>query len=303
MIELHSTRCAICNTEDDATELYPANFDLQAFNPVVFSARRLPDRVHYRMVKCDTCGLVRSDPIADPEVLAQLYAQSTFEYADQVENLKHTYGYYLAKLDNYKVRKGSLLEIGCGNGFFLEEALRHGYVTVQGVEPSTAAVAEANPQVCSHIICDIMRPGLFEPEQFDVICMFQVLDHIPNPGELLDECFKVLKSGGLILCINHNVEAISARLLKDRSPIIDIEHTFLYSPTTIARIFVAHGFQVKHVGSAFNRYGLFYLVQLIPFPTWLKCAILALLKDNPIRRISFWVPLGNFYLVAQKPTS
>jgi SAM-dependent methyltransferase len=301
MIELHSAHCAICNTEGNAIELYPANFHLQAFNPVVFSARRLPDRVHYRIVKCNTCGLVRSDPIADPEVLAQLYAQSTFEYADEVANLKLTYGRYLAKLADHGAQKGALLEIGCGNGFFLEEALEQGYDTLRGVEPSAAAVAKANPHVRPYITCGIMRPGLFEPEQFDVICMFQVLDHIPDPGSLLDECLSVLKPGGLMLCVNHNVEAVSARVLKDRSPIIDIEHTYLYSPTTISRLFVAHGFRVKRVGSVYNSYCIYYLTRLVPLPAMLKNTVLTLLKGNPIGHTRLSVPLGNLYLIAQKP--
>ena len=299
--ELHSTCCAICNTKGKATELYPANFGLRALNPVVFSARRLPDRIHYRMVRCNTCGLVRSDPVAAPEVLAQLYAQSSFDYADEVANIKRTYGRYLAKLNDYGAQKDALLEIGCGNGFFLEEAIGQGYVTVQGVEPSTAAVAEASPQVRSHIVCDIMRPGLFKPEQFDVICLFQVLDHIPDPGTLLDECFRVLKSGGLMLCINHNVDAVSARLLKEGSPIIDIEHTYLYSPTTMSRLLIAHGFQVKRVGTLINTYTLHYLVRLVPLPTVFKHRVLAWLKGSPVGRIRLSAPLGNLYLIAQKP--
>lgn len=301
--ELSSTRCAICNTAGNASELYPANFDWQALNPVVFSARRLPDRIHYRLVKCNTCGLVRSDPIAPPEVLARLYAQSNFNYADEVANLKLTYGRYLAKLSKYSAQKGALLEIGCGNGFFLEEALAQGYVTARGVEPSVATVSKANPQVRPHIICDIMRPELFDPEQFDVICMFQVLDHIHNPGALIDECFRLLKPEGLILCLNHNIEAVSARLLKDRSPIIDIEHTYLYSPTTMSRILSDHNFQIKEVGSVSNRYTLHYLVRFAPLPITLKRIVLAFLKGTLMGRIPLSVPLGNLYLIAQKPNN
>jgi SAM-dependent methyltransferase len=300
VVELHSTYCAICGTESNATELYPANFDLQAFNPIVFSARRLPDRIHYRVAKCNTCGLVRSDPISDPEVLAQLYAQSTFDYDDEVANLKLIYGYYLNKLTDYGVKKGALLEIGCGNGFFLEEALAQGYATVRGVEPSVVAVAKASKQVYPYIICNIMRPLLFEQEQFDVICMFQVFDHIPDPGSLLAECLRILKPGGLMLCLNHNMDAVSARILKNHSPIIDIEHTYLYSQTTMPRLFVKHGFQVKQVGPAYNSYTLYYLVRLVPLPTGLKNIVLTLLKGNLIGRIRLSVPLGNLYLIAQK---
>ena len=301
IVGLFPTRCAICCTEGNATEFYPANFDLQAFNPGVFSARRLPDRIHYRMVRCNTCGLVRSDPISAPEVLMRLYAHSTFDYADEVENLKLTYGRYLAKLSGYGGQRGALLEIGCGNGFFLEEAFVQGYAIIRGVEPSVEAVAKANPQVRSHIVCDIMRPGLFEAEHFNVICLFQVLDHIPNPGALLDECFRILEAGGLMLCVNHNVEAVSARVVKDRSPIIDIEHTYLYSPTTISRLFVAHGFQVKRVGLVYNNYSLHYLTRLAPLPSALKLFLLTLLRGNRIGRIRLSVPLGNLYLIAQKP--
>ena len=300
-VELRNTRCAICRTEENARELYPANFDLQALNPAVFSARRLPDRVHYRLVKCKTCGLVRSDPIADPALLAQLYHESTFTYTDEVADLKRTYGRYLARLDEYGVRKNTLLEIGCGNGFFLQQALAQGYRSVRGVEPSRAAVSQAAPEVRDSIVGDLMRPGLFPPAAFDVICLFQVFDHVPDPGTLLDACIAALRPGGLVLSINHNITAVSARLLGERSPIVDIEHTYLYSPATMARIFGAHGFGIRGAGSVRNQYALRYLVRLLPLPAGPKRAALDWLQHHAIGGVRLWVPLGNLYLVAQKP--
>jgi SAM-dependent methyltransferase len=300
-VELRNTRCAICGTEGNARELYRANFDLQELNPAVFSARRLPDRIHYRMVKCNACGLVRSDPIADPALLAQLYHQSTFTYTDEVADLKRTYGRYLAELDKYGARKGALLEIGCGNGFFLQQALAQGYRSVRGVEPSQAAVSQAAPEVRAAIVCDLMRPGLFGPGEFDVICLFQVFDHVPDPGVLLDACFAALRPGGLVLALNHNVEAVSARLLGDRSPIVDIEHTYLYSPATMTRLLAAHGFEVRKAGAVRNWYSLRYLARLLPLPAGPKRAILAWLERHSIGRLRLCVPLGNLYLVAQRP--
>jgi hypothetical protein len=111
-VDLHTTRCAICDTFGNATEMYSADFIPDAFSPAVFSAWCMPDRVHARIVKCNTCGLVRSDPIADPAALAELCRRSTFEYADEIENLRGTYGRYLRKLDAFSARKGSLLKIG-----------------------------------------------------------------------------------------------------------------------------------------------------------------------------------------------
>ena len=216
-VELHATRCPICDTEGNATEVYPANFDPQAFNPAVFSARRLPDRLHYRLVRCNTCALVRSDPVADAQVLAQLYAHSSFDYGEEVQNIRRTYGRCLARL---KADKGALLEVGCGNGFFLEEALDQGYTEVWGVEPSQAAVAQAGPRVRPHIRCDILRPGLFAPGSFDVICMFQVFDHLPDPGALLPECLRLLKPEGRLLLLNHNISALSGE--KDDRSVNDV---------------------------------------------------------------------------------
>ncbi|MHB8646649.1 MAG: class I SAM-dependent methyltransferase [Thermomicrobiales bacterium] len=300
MIELRATRCALCAAEDNATELYAANFATEAFNPAIFSARRPPDRIHYRIVRCTDDGLVRSDPVASPEDLARLYAQSTFDYGDEVASLRQTYGRYLAKLVAHGARGGALLEIGCGNGFFLEEARARGYTTVRGIEPSVAATEQAEATIRGAIIRDVLRPGLLEPEQFDVICAFQVLDHLPDPGAVLDECWKLLKPGGLMLCLNHNVAALSARLLGERSPIVDIEHTYLYSPTTMRALFTAHGFAVRRVGAAFNRYSLHYLARLVPLPGGAKRALLAGLRASRLGRVPVSVPLGNLYLIARK---
>ena len=296
-----ATQCAICRTEGNATQVYPSNVHEDAFNPVVFSARRLPDRLHYRMVRCNTCGLVRSDPVAAPETLEQLYAQSTFDYGAEVDSIRRTYGRHLRGLDALGARKGCLLEIGCGNGFFLEEALAQGYADVRGVEPSGDALERAHPSVRNRIVCDIMRPGLFEPEQFDVVCMFQVLDHIPNPGELLDECFRVLKPGGLLLCINHNVDALSARILGERSPIVDVEHTYLYSLATMRRMFEQYQFIVRSVTSVYNTYPLRYLVRLVPLPPTVKEKALSVLDRSGAGGVTLSVPLGNLSLVAAKP--
>ena len=295
------TRCAICGTFDAASVVYPANFDPSAFNADVFSARRLPDRIHYRVVRCDRCGLLRSDPVADPAMLAKLYASSRFNYDREVSKLSATYGRYLAKLGEYGVQKGSLLEVGCGNGFFLETALELGYQQVTGIEPSVEAVSKASSRIRPHLVCDIMRPGVFPANTFDVACVFQTFDHISDPGGLLDECLNVLKPGGFLLCLNHNAEAISARLLGERSPIIDIEHTYLYGPDTMTRIFELHGFKVRHVGRVWNDYALRYLARLLPLPAGMKSALVQALTSSVAGAIQLRVPLGNLYLVAQKP--
>jgi SAM-dependent methyltransferase len=299
--QLRATRCAICECEGGATERWRATFDPEAFSPRVFSARRLPDRVHYRMVTCDTCGLVRSDPVASDELLATLYASSNFDYGEEVASIQATYGRALDWLSARSPRREALLEIGCGNGFFLSQARRQGWKEVRGVEPSADAVGKAPPELGGAIVQDVMRSGLFAPESFDAVCLFQVLDHIANPVDLLEECLAVLKPGGHILALNHNVRSWSARILGERSPIVDIEHTYLYSPATMERILLKAGFVEPLVRSVRNTYSLAYLLRLVPLPAGIKSSFLPALRASPAGRIRMTVPLGNLCLIARKP--
>ena len=300
-LKMHPTRCPISGEEGDATEMYPANFDASSLSPAVFSARRLPDGIHYRIVRSNRSGLVRSDPVADTALINELYAQSSFHYADEIPSLKNTYERYLERVCALGCERGSLLEIGCGNGFFLERAKERGFKNVWGVEPSHRAIDHASPTIRERLVCDVMRPNLFSVNAFDLICMFHILDHIPEPNQLLAECYRVLKPGGFILCLNHNVESWSARILGEKSPIIDIEHTYLYSHTTIRRIFEINGYEAKEQGNVWNTYSITYLFHLLPLPHVLKQTSLRALKASAFGTLPLTFPLGNLYLIARKP--
>jgi SAM-dependent methyltransferase len=299
-VELVASRCAICGTFGHAREVFPASFDPSALDPVLFSARRTPDGVHFRMARCESCGLLRSDPVASSGALAALYEKSTFDETE-VPNLRRTYGHYLSRLDRYGAVKGSLLEIGSGTGFFLAESLARGYSRVVGVEPSISAgqLTVDDPRI--EIVTGVMTPGLFPREAFDVICLFQTLDHLPDPAAVLDECLVVLKSNGLLLALNHDVEAWSARLLGERSPIIDIEHTYLYSRRTMRRLVADRGFDVLDVGRALNRVSIHHLAHLAPFPRGLGASFRRRLAGSRLGAVTIWAPLGNLYLIARRP--
>jgi SAM-dependent methyltransferase len=299
-VGLQSTSCAICGTPGGAHELYPATLTTDAFTAAVFSARRLPDRVHYRLVTCDACGLVRSDPVLGADGLAKLYAASTFDYGGELDGLKATYGRALRAAAELVPGRAGLLDIGTGSGFVLELAQDGGWSGVRGVEPSADAIAQARPDIRPLIAMDVMRPELFESESFDAVSMFQVLDHMPDPAGLLEECHRVLRPGGIVLAFNHNVTAWSARLLGERSPIVDVEHTYLYSPATMRRLFGDAGFEIVSVRAARNTYSLSYLAQLLPLPARHKAALLARLRGSRVGAVKATVPLGNLRLIARR---
>jgi 2-polyprenyl-3-methyl-5-hydroxy-6-metoxy-1,4-benzoquinol methylase len=296
---LAPTACAICGTFGNSTELYPPTYDEAAFNERIFSARRIPDAIHYRMVRCRSCGLVRSDPSADQASLAGLYERSGFDYAAEVPNLRRTYARYLVKARS-RSRGRSLLEIGCGSGFMLEEALAQGYQTVRGVEPSHQAIAAAPLAVRDRIVPGILKPGLFESGEFDTVCMFQVFDHLPEPGAVLDQVHALLSPSGVLLCFNHNVESLSARMLGERSPIVDIEHCFLYSPKTMKRLMQRHGFDIVESGAATNTLSLRHFLHLLPAPASLKRRLPAAAGGTRSGRLRLRLPLGNLYAIGRR---
>ncbi|HWS72577.1 MAG TPA: class I SAM-dependent methyltransferase, partial [Thermoanaerobaculia bacterium] len=285
---------------DAADEMYPATFDAEAFSAQVFSARRLPDRIHYRVVRCTRCGLVRSDPVASGDALATLYERSTFDYAAEVPTLQRTYRRYFRKARALASQLQSVLEVGAGNGFFLEVARAEGVEVVKGVEPSIAAIAAARADIQPHLVADILREGIFPPASFDLVCAFQVLDHVPDPLDFLHQCHALLRSGGLVLFVVHDVESWSAKLMRERSPIIDIEHTYLYSRMTIGALLKRAGFRVEEAGAAVNTLTLTHLLHLMPIPRPLKSIAGTILKVTRLGRLPLLLPLGNLYAIGRK---
>ncbi len=282
------------------TVVYPANFSVEDFNAETFSARRLPDRVHYQMVKCKICGLLRSTPRIGEEALKALYQESHVTYGEDMRALNLTYGQALTDALAFTKRSERLLEIGCGDGFFLLEAKRRGIKEVWGVEPSDQARASADQSIRKNIKAGLYRPGIFQKNFFDVICYFQVIDHLPDPLASLKQSFSELREGGIVLCISHNLGASTNKLLGRRSPIIDIEHTYLFDKKTMTRICEEAGLVVRSFTPLWNTHTLRHWVELFPFPRPLKKLLLRVVRTLRISELFIRLPAGNFVVVAQK---
>lgn len=292
-------KCAICE-KNNFSQVYSANFDARSLNTSTFSARRMPDRVHYQIVRCNDCGLLYSTPILEQEKIEKLYKQSFMSYDSHVANLQKTYGHYLSRLESYGAKKGKILEIGCGNGFFLEEAKRQGYEEVYGIEPGKKSVEKAKSDIQKNITIDVFKPGIYKKNFFDVVCCFQTLDHIIDPNSLLKEVYNILKKDGFVLFLNHNEASFSSILFKEKSPIIDIEHTYLFNKKTMRMLFEKHGFKVFDIASSFNIHTMSYLVQLFPIPNALKKFTISCLNKTGLGKISLKLYLGNIVLIGQK---
>ncbi len=302
----HQTECALCGSTDrhDYEIVYPATY-LQTEVESLFSARRLPDGIHSQIVRCLRDGQVRSTPVLENSVLSKLYRESEFTYQEEVTNLTQTYMNALEDVLPYLKASDKVLEIGCGSGFMLSALKARGFKNVYGVEPSQKAIDKADKFIQSRITQKLFSRKLYKEETFSFIFILQTLDHIPNPKEFLADCLAVLKPGGFILSYHHDVSSLSATLLGEKSPIFDIEHTYLYDHRTSCLLLEKNGFIVRKAYSPLNVLSLYHLAWLSPLPTLMKNF---LLKENAFSKqmlhsIKVEIPLGNTCIIGQKPRS
>lgn len=294
-MDLRHNRC-LCKSEDDRV-LYPQRIDWSTFSAYEFSARRKRSKQHYRIVRCNVCGLVRSDPVLSDKDLKVLYQESLFLSPQESRCAAKTYASlvtpYFGMLPHPEQIR--LLEIGCGNGAFLEEMQRCVLRTVMGVEPSVHAVQQASAAVKPAIMNEAFHRGLFPPETFDVVCAFHILDHLSEPGEFIKECFRILSKKGIVLLVCHHVDAFVNKVFGEQSPVFDIEHIFLFNPATLHNLMEPYGFMTREEGKVTNTYPLSYWFRYAPmvgrlvehFPLWLQ-------------HIQLTSYAGNIYLCAQK---
>jgi SAM-dependent methyltransferase len=277
--------------------LYKKNIPPGSFSQKVFSARRTPDKIHYRMVQCKKDGQVRSHPIIKPTLLYSLYKKSSFTYQNELPNLTNTYVKALLPTLEKVGKNAHILEVGCGNGFVLTDLFKKGYKNVYGIDPSIDAKKAADKHIGKRIKLGILKNHSYKRDSFDVICLFQTLDHIPNPAAFLNLCKSFLKPGGYLIAFNHNVESVSARLLGERSPIIDIEHIYLFSKITIRVLFENQGYDVIQIYNPWNTLSLSHLVHLLPLPSFIKNRLQSV---KSLTNLSLTLPLGNLCIVGQK---
>lgn len=296
-----NTKCAICGNKEKLEVLYPATFNLSALGPKTFSARRTPDGTHYRFVKCANCGLIFSNPILPLDKIAKLYKDSTFDYAPEAEYLKKTYGAVLERmLPHIGIQKTKVLDIGCGNGFFLERAEELGVQHVFGVEPSIPAIKMAPKRLQSKIKASIFKPGLYKALTFDIACCFHTLDHVTDPMAFVKEMYRILNRGGQASVIVHDTGGLSVKLFGEKSPIFDIEHIYLFNKVTLRRIFMMSGFKTAEVFDLENEYPLVYWFRMIPLPPWIKNNLIKLLAFLNLDKVPLKLKSGNIGIVAKK---
>lgn len=196
------------------------------------------------LVKCKNCGFVFSKKIPSEEEIIKCYESYNREDYLSPVTIKR-YNELLDKFEKYR-KFNKILDIGCGIGYFLEEAKKRNW-NVYGTEFTDKAI-----NICKAKGINVQKGELdplnYKPESFDVITSFEVIEHIYTPVREVKNIYSLLRKGGIFYITTPNFNSISRYILKKDWNIIGYpEHLCYYTPKTILYLLKKNGFKKLHL--------------------------------------------------------
>jgi dolichol-phosphate mannosyltransferase len=237
------TPCNACGATFQV-ELYPASNNTKTM--VTYVCTNTGHSSHGRIVQCLSCGLVYTNPQILPQEVLSLYSQVEDKtYLDNVDARRATFEYNLKAIADFLPAPGRLLELGSYCGVFLRLARERGW-DVLGVEPSIWASAYARDELGMPTVTGNIEslPGDIQP--FDVICSWDVLEHVPDPMRELELINRRLRPGGVYAFSTLDFGNWYPRLLGERWPWMMDMHLYYFDQKSTKQMLERAGFKEVH---------------------------------------------------------
>jgi 2-polyprenyl-3-methyl-5-hydroxy-6-metoxy-1,4-benzoquinol methylase len=246
----------------------------------------------YPIARCRSCGLVQVDADFERRDLEQIYDENYFtsevfhDYIGERE-VRVAAGAETTEILERIVPSGQLLDVGCAAGFFLKAASR--VYDVTGVELSEFASEYARRELGLRVVTGEVADGALAGQLFDVITMWNTVEHLTNPVEAVTAVARLARPGSLLVLSTGDVTGpLARRDLQNWNLMSPPYHLFFFSPGTIDLLLAQAGFQLRRIvyDGVVSTSGL--------------------LARDAARRIATIAGLGNVmtvYAVRGKPTS
>lgn len=188
-----------------------------------------------RYIKCDRCDCIYADKIPKQQNIGRYTLVEKIETLPEEKKRKYRIHRFAVERINIirdhlkkPLGQSSLLDIGCNTGFFLEEAKKH-FKSVEGHEQSTSLANYASEKLGITVhTCELSCLN----GKYDVITLFDVLEHIENPLLFLKEAKRLLDNRGIILAYTPNYRSLSFELLDKNCNHLYPGHVVLFSLNT-----------------------------------------------------------------------
>jgi SAM-dependent methyltransferase len=204
------------------------------------------------ILQCEGCGLGRTETSGfDP---ASYYTQDYFsgghadgysDYRGAEPVLRREFARSVEFIRGYRPA-GKLLELGCAYGFFLQEAKR--YFDVAGIELAADAADHCRRAGLNVLQGIADEASLRRIGHVDVIVLFDVIEHLPEPRETLALCHRYLNPGGIIVITTGDFASPVARLAGVRWRLMTPpQHLWFFTPDSMRAMAGALGFAMEHI--------------------------------------------------------
>ena len=234
-IILKDIRCCVCN-----------NTDKQKFSLKY-------KKEDFTVVECNNCSFIFVPQYFSKNISYEDYKdENVLEQVKRGDNWLKTQRHLLRyKFIKKYQPKGDLFDLGAGWGHFLYAGQKLGY-RVHGIEiaemPYKYATNELKLPV-EHINFFNMQ---IQNQAYDLITMWDVLEHIPDADEVIKRCNLMLRNNGYVVIQVPEIDSFIAKLLKEKWNMIGTGHVNYFSKKTIRELFESHGFKVKKIKSSFE---------------------------------------------------
>jgi SAM-dependent methyltransferase len=224
--------CGICGATS-ARELYTAR-------------DRLRNSEHpFTIARCDGCGVLRTLPEMSDDDLAYFYPADYWGGEPSLDWIRKSQAEKTHFLGACEPRRGRLLDVGCGAGFFLR-ALDPKTWDPFGVEISRAAAAAAERVIGPlRIFNGTLTQSACEDDYFDVVTFWSALEHTNEPREQMVEARRILKRGGTLIVQVPNAASYQARWFGGDWFALDVpRHRYHFTVATLAGLLRSTGFEI-----------------------------------------------------------
>ncbi len=240
-------KCDLCG-DSDYEVMYEATFTDASFagNKSESFKYAASDSSKGNIVKCRQCGLVYQTP-RDNDV-ARIYqgvGEDKFYVASRADRVT-TCERDVAKMERVTgaARGRRLIDVGCSYGLFLDAAKMRGWET-HGVELSDyqRMGAGKNHPVCGQ---ELKNCG-YADNAFDVLTMFDVVEHLAKPSDFIKDAYRVIKPGGYFIACTPNIASIQSKLSGKYWLNFARMHFYYFTPKTLGAMCERAGFKIVKV--------------------------------------------------------